>query len=50
MGRLTAKVLRLALAEPQGQALAQVQPQALEGPQVLVKSQGRLPLALSSLV
>jgi hypothetical protein len=47
MGRLTAKVLRLALAEPQGLAL--VQPQALEGPQVLVKSQGRLPLALSSL-
>jgi hypothetical protein len=47
MGRLTAKVLRLALAEPQ--ALAQVQPQVLEGPQVLVKLQGRLPLALSSL-
>jgi hypothetical protein len=33
MGRLTAKVLRL----------------ALEGPQVLVQLQGRLPLALFSL-
>jgi hypothetical protein len=35
---------RLAL-EPQGLG----EPQALEGPQALVKLQGRLPLALSSL-
>jgi hypothetical protein len=48
-GRLTATVLRaqelpLAWEEP----LERVQPQALEGPQVLVRLQGRLPLAPSS--